>query len=160
MSGLALAAYGTGLLGHMLVKVLLPGYFARQDTSTPVKFGIIALVSNMILNLALIWQFKHAGLALATSLSAFINAGLLVYGLKRSGVMVFEAESGRFFFRILIATLIMLSIVSLITPNIESWFEFGNLERVLRMFFICFVGIGFYIIGLLVLGIKVNQVIR
>jgi len=160
MSGLALAAYGTGLLGHMLVKVLLPGYFARQDTSTPVKFGVIALFSNMILNLALIWHFKHAGLALATSFSAFINAGLLVYGLKSSGVLVFEAEWGRFFFRILIATLIMLSIVSLITPNIENWFEFGNLERVLRMLFICFVGIGFYIIGLLVLGIKVNQVIR
>ena len=160
MSGLALAAYGAGLLGHMLVKVLLPGYFARQETATPVRFGVIALVSNMILNLALIWHFKHAGLALATSFSAFINAGLLIYGLKRSGVLVFEPEFGGFFLRILVATLIMLSIVSLITPNIESWFEFDILERILRMLFISFVGVSFYIICLLGLGIKVRQIIR
>ena len=160
MSGAALAAYGAGLLGHMLVKVLLPGYFARQDTSTPVKFGVIALVSNMILNLALIWHFKHVGLALATSFSAFINAGLLIYGLKRSSVLVFEPGLSRFLFRILIATSIMLLLLSWITPDIESWFEFGNLERVLRMCFICSVGMGSYFVCLLVLGIKVHHVIR
>ena len=80
MAALSLMAYAVGLLGHMLVKVLAPGFFSRQDTASPVKYGVIALLSNMVLNLMLVWQFKHAGLALATSLSAFINAGLLFYG--------------------------------------------------------------------------------
>ena len=77
MAGASLAAYGFGLLGHMLVKVLAPGYFSRQDTKTPVRFGIMTLVANMVLNLILVWHFKHVGLALATSMAAFLNAGLL-----------------------------------------------------------------------------------
>jgi len=61
MAALSLKAYGVGLLGHMIVKVMAPGYFSRQDTSTPVKYGIIALTSNMVLNLILVWYLKHAG---------------------------------------------------------------------------------------------------
>ena len=160
MSGAALAAYGTGLLGHMLTKVLLPGYFARQDTATPVKYGVIALVSNMVLNLTLIWHFKHVGLALATSLSAFINAGLLFYGLKRSGVLLFDSDSYRFCLRIIIATLIMLSILYLVTPSIEIWFNLGVVDRILRMLSICLIGLGVYVFCLLVLGIKIHQIVR
>ncbi|HAB04711.1 MAG TPA: murein biosynthesis integral membrane protein MurJ, partial [Alcanivorax sp.] len=59
-------AYSAGLGAFMLIKILAPGYFARQDTRTPVKIGIIAMVANMALNLALIWPLQHAGLALAT----------------------------------------------------------------------------------------------
>ena len=55
MAGMSLAAYGAGLLGHMLVKVLAPGFFARQDTKTPVKIGLVAMISNVILNL-LLWS--------------------------------------------------------------------------------------------------------
>ncbi len=66
-SGESLRAYSAGLVAFMLIKILAPGYFARQDTRTPVKIGIIAMVANMAFNLALIWPLQHAGLALATS---------------------------------------------------------------------------------------------
>ena len=65
--------------------MVAPGYFARQDTRTPVRVGIIALVANLVLNLALVVPLAHAGLALATSLAAFINAGLLYRGLRLGG---------------------------------------------------------------------------
>ncbi|MCW8901455.1 MAG: murein biosynthesis integral membrane protein MurJ, partial [Gammaproteobacteria bacterium] len=93
MASISLLVYSSGLIGFILVKVLAPGYFARQDTKTPVKVGLIAMVANMIMNVAFVvpmlklgWTAPHAGLALATSISAFINAGLLYRGLKKAGV--------------------------------------------------------------------------
>ena len=89
MAGASLAAYGAGLAGHMLVKVLAPGYFARQDMISPVRFGVIAMVANMGLNLIFIWHFKHVGLAIATTISAFLNAALLYSGLRKLGLINF-----------------------------------------------------------------------
>jgi len=86
MAARSLRAYSLGLMAFMLIKVLAPGYYSRQDTKTPVKIGIWAMAINMVLNLSLIWSLQHAGLALATSLAAFVNAGLLFMGLYRQGV--------------------------------------------------------------------------
>ena len=160
MSGMALAAYGVGLLGHMLVKVLAPGYFARQDTSTPVRYGVIALGSNMLLNMLLIWHLKHAGLALATSISAFINAALLFYGLRKSGVLVLEAGWSRFLGQVLLANIVMLLALYLITPVISMWFEFGLVERIVIMLLICLVGALTYAGCLRITGVTVGQFVR
>ena len=87
MAAASLRAYTLGLGGFMLIKVLAPGYYARQDMKTPVKIGIIAMVSNMVLNVVfvfpLMWYYDmgHVGLALATSASAWINAALLYLSL-------------------------------------------------------------------------------
>jgi putative peptidoglycan lipid II flippase len=86
MATLSLVAYAPGLLGFTLVKVLAPAYYARQDTRTPVRIGIVAMVSNMVMNLLFILPLAHAGLALATTLSGFLNAGLLYRGLRQLGV--------------------------------------------------------------------------
>jgi putative peptidoglycan lipid II flippase len=86
MSAAALQALSGGILAFMLIKVFAPCYYARQDVKTPVKIGIIAMVSNMVFNLMLVWHFKHVGLALASTLSAFLNAGLLYWGLHKTGV--------------------------------------------------------------------------
>ncbi|MCP5202344.1 MAG: murein biosynthesis integral membrane protein MurJ [Gammaproteobacteria bacterium] len=86
MSARSLVAYAGGLLGFILVKVLAPGYFARQDTRTPVRIGMIAMGANMVMNLALVFPLAHAGLALATTLSAYLNALLLWRGLRKQGV--------------------------------------------------------------------------
>lgn len=67
----------------MFIKVLAPGYFARQDMKTPVRIGIWAMASNMLFNLLLVWQFAHVGLAMATSLSALLNVVLLGLGLYK-----------------------------------------------------------------------------
>ena len=84
-SAASLMAYALGLPAFMMIKVLAPHYFARQDTKTPVKIGLIAMLANMAFNLILVWSLDHVGLALATSLSAWLNAGLLLLGLQRRG---------------------------------------------------------------------------
>ena len=78
MAGRSLMAYALGLLGFILVKVLVPGFTSRKDMKTPVRFGIYAMVSNMFLNIILVFPLAHAGLALATSLGAFFNALFLL----------------------------------------------------------------------------------
>ncbi len=84
-SALSLMAYAAGLPAFMMIKVLAPHYFAHQDTKTPVKIGLIAMTANMGLNLILVWSLDHVGLALATSLSAWVNAMLLLRGLHQRG---------------------------------------------------------------------------
>src|SRR5690606_22215910 len=85
-ASMSLQAYSAGVVAFMLIKVLAPGYFARQDTRTPVRIGIIAMVANMVFNLMLVWHLRHVGLALATAMSAWLNAALLYRGLKQAGV--------------------------------------------------------------------------
>ncbi len=160
MASLSLAAYGCGLLGHMLVKVLAPGYFARQDTSTPVRYGVVALVSNMVLNIILIWHLEHAGLALATSLSAFINAGLLYFGLRRADVLQVEPGWVRFLAQVLMANSVMFLALYAMTPAIEEWFRFAFLERFTVMLLICGAGTVIYAASLLVVGFRVKQMVR
>ena len=82
----ALVAYSVGLLGMILVKILAPGFYARQNIVTPVKIGILTLVVTQLLNLIFIVPLKHAGLALAIGLGACLNAGLLYRYLRRHGV--------------------------------------------------------------------------
>jgi putative peptidoglycan lipid II flippase len=80
---LALAGYGTGLLGLVAIKVLAPGYYASQDMKTPMRIAIVALVVTQLLNLVLVPWLKHAGLALSIGLGALVNAGFLLAGLLR-----------------------------------------------------------------------------
>ena len=92
MATLSLRAYAIGLMAFMLIKVLAPGFFARQDMRTPVRIGVIAMLSNMVLNMLFVvplhyyWQIGHVGLAAATSVSAFLNAGLLFIFLRKNGI--------------------------------------------------------------------------
>ena len=158
MASLALSAYGVGLFAQMLVKILLPGYFARQDTSTPVRYGVIALVSNMALNLILIWHLHHVGLALATSISGFINAGLLFFGLRRIGVLQLDSGWWRFLGQVLVANLVMFGAIYIMTP--EQWFSYALLERIALMLLICGAGALIYAASLLLVGIRIRQLVR
>ncbi len=81
----ALAAYALGLPAFVVVKVLVPGFFARGDTSTPVKLGVASLVLNLALNLILIWSLAHVGLALSSSIAAIANCAALAWVLHRRG---------------------------------------------------------------------------
>jgi putative peptidoglycan lipid II flippase len=83
MTRQALIAYSVGLLGLIVVRVLAPGFYARQDIRTPVKIALVTLAATQAMNAALIWPLKHAGLALAISLGACLNAALLYRGLRR-----------------------------------------------------------------------------
>jgi len=158
MANLSLKAYAFGLLGHMLVKVLAPGYFARQDTKTPMKVGVVALVSNMVLNLLLVYPLAHAGLALATSISAFINAALLFAGLYR--LKVYHLTTGWLIFglRILLANLVMLGLLVLLNENIEVWLAWGFWIRMGYLLMMCGLGAGIYLVVLLLSGFRIQQI--
>ena len=160
MSSYSLAAYGVGLLGHMMVKVLAPGYFARQDTRTPVRFGIFALVANIVLNFALVWQFKHVGLAMATSISAFLNASLLLFGLLRGGVLRFSAGWKSFLLQVSISSLVMLLVLYLMLPGMDFWFSEGFFSRMVTIVLICFAGAVSYAAVLFCTGFRYQQLIR
>ena len=87
----ALMAYSVGLVGMILVKILAPGFYARQNIVTPVKIGILTLAATQAMNLAFIVPLKHAGLALAIGLGACLNAGLLYRLLRKNGIFVPQA---------------------------------------------------------------------
>jgi putative peptidoglycan lipid II flippase len=153
-ASLSLQAYGLGLLGFMLVKVLAPGYFARQDTKTPVKVGIKSMVANMVLNLALIVPFAHVGLALATSLSAALNAGLLWFGLQRDGV--YQPQKGWLLFlvRLAVASALMLMSILWLNKDLAQWLVWGWQQRTLHLSLLVVVGMGAYFGALLIMGLR------
>jgi len=91
-TSLALVAFSCGLPAHVLVKVLVPGFFAREDTVTPVRIAAVCLVSNVVLNLVLMGPLGHVGIATATAVSAWLNAGLLAFTLHRRGHFRLDAR--------------------------------------------------------------------
>ncbi|MGJ8668633.1 MAG: murein biosynthesis integral membrane protein MurJ [Oceanococcus sp.] len=161
MSGYSLMAYAFGLLGFSLVKIAAPAYFARQDTRTPVVIGIKALLIGMSFNLIgvlvalhLQWKAPHLVLAIGTSLGAFVNAGLLLRGLKRSGVYRSECSWGRVCGQYLIASMLMAAVLWGLNPTQGWWFEAGALERGVRLLGIILAGVGTYFFALLALGLR------
>jgi putative peptidoglycan lipid II flippase len=146
MASLSLRAYSLGLVAFMLIKVLAPGYYARQDTATPVKIGIIAMAANMVMNLAfvlpLLWYFNvgHLGLALATSASAWLNAGLLLRGLMRQGVFSWQPGWSSYTLRLLVATAAMSAAVLLLGKDMALWLDWEWQRRAMEMALLCGAG--------------------
>ena len=144
MSAAALQALSGGILAFMLIKVFAPGYFSRQDTRTPVKIGIIAMVANMVFNLILVLGFNmaHVGLSLASTLSAFLNAGLLYWGLHRKGVYRIERHWIPVLLRYLLANAVMAAVLLAITPAMAWWTAagHGNWIKVVYILGICAAG--------------------
>ena len=103
----ALAAYALGLPAYVLVKIYAPGFFARGDTATPVKVGFAAVAMNLALNLILTRYLSHVGVALATALSAWFNAGMLGWLLNRRGQMILDRQLRRRFPRLILAAALM-----------------------------------------------------
>lgn len=157
MSAASLRAYSAGLLAFMLIKVLAPGFFARQDTRTPVKIGVIAMVANMVFNLLLIMPLAHVGLALATSLSAWLNAVLLWRGLKKEGAWVAQPRWARFGLQLLLANGALAAVVVYLKQPVPSWLAMGGLERAWEMAVLVFVGVVVYFVALAVTGVRVRH---
>ena len=137
MSAASLRAYAPGLLGFILVKVLAPGYFARQDTRTPVRAGLQALTFGMVLSVVFVlvllrtrWAPAHAGIAAATSCSALVNAGLLFVGLKRERVYRAAAGWPALAWRIAVPSVVMALAVLGGLELAGDWFEMSALTRI------------------------------
>ncbi|MFT6124974.1 MAG: putative peptidoglycan lipid II flippase [Shewanella sp.] len=154
MASYSLVAYGCGLLSFMMIKVLAPGYYSRQDTKTPVKYGIIAMVSNMVFNLIFAIPFGYVGLAIATSMSALLNAGLLYRGLHKAGVYQMSRQTLFFSFKVIISTALMAIGIVYFMPQQSTWLEWHTFERMFMLIELIVGGAVIYLLSLLALGVR------
>lgn len=161
MSRIALMAYSVGLVGFSLVKILAPGFYARQDTRTPVRVGFIAMGVNAALNLVfvgtMIWQdfaAPHAGLALATGIAALVNAALLYKGLRAR--RAFDALPGWLVFaaRVTLATTVMGIAIGILAGPLSGWLEAGTVDRILRLALVVAGGVAAYTAALFLAGFR------
>lgn len=159
-SALALQAYSLGVLTFMLIKVLAPGFFSRQDMKTPVKIAVICMVANMGMNLALIWPLKHMGLALATSLSAILNASLLLWGLRKAGVYTPSEGWVVFLARLLVACAVMVAMVLWLDVPVEHWQAWDWFERALHVTLLVVVGVAVFAGALFAAGLRIRHLRR
>jgi putative peptidoglycan lipid II flippase len=130
----AVAAYSIGLIGMILVKILAPGFYARQNIATPVKIGILTLVATQAMNLAFIGFLRHAGLALAIGLGACLNAGLLYFFLRRD--KVYAPQPGWPVFLLKVAASVgFMAVVLFTTMGEASWWLSAPWQRKLPAIF-------------------------
>lgn len=157
MATLSLRAYAIGLVAFMLIKVLAPGFFARQDMRTPVRIGVIAMLSNMVLNLLFVvplhyyWQIGHVGLAAATSVSAFLNAGLLFIFLRKNGIYRPSGQWLKFAGRLIGSVVLMVLVLMVVADWLDIlnqsvwqqlpwWQRSGNLVGLCATGFVAYAG--------------------
>jgi putative peptidoglycan lipid II flippase len=152
----SLQAYAIGLIAHMGIKIFAPGYFSRQDTKTPVKIGIIAMATNMILNLVLVFGFDmgHVGLALATSLAAFLNAGLLYWGLRQQKLIQNQPGWLLFTVRLLFANAVMVGFLVFFAGDWQLWLDWDWMARTGRLAVLCIGGLLAYTASLYLTGMR------
>jgi len=167
LSSLSLMAYASGLMGFILVKVLAPGFYARQDTRTPVKIGIQAMVANMGLNILFVtplymMDFKgaHTGLALATAASAYINAFLLYHTLRKNGF--YQPQKGwmKMLAQVTFACTAMAALLIYASPPLETWLAWTTLERAGSLTMWVFAGFSCYLVSLLITGVKLKSFLK
>ena len=140
----------------MSIKILAPGFYSRQDTSTPVRIGVIAMVANMVLNYLLVFvlDLAHAGLLLATSLAAFLNAGLLLRALIKAGVFQFQPGWSRFVMRLGFSTAMLALSLNYLVDDWQMWIDWSRLTQVVRLAVLCIGGFLVYSISLYACGIR------
>ena len=161
MAGLALQMFAIALPGFVLVKVLAPAFFAHQDTQTPFRYAVVAVVVNLVGSLATFQSLGHVGLALATALSAWTHAGLLYHGLQRRGWVRLDATLVFVMLRTALACgglaaglifgMIWLNGAELTT---QQWLALPSVERGVQVALVCVVGLAGYLAILLLLGVR------
>ena len=140
-TALALQAYAVGLPAYLLVKALTPPYFAQADTRAPVIAGLWAMAANLLLNLVLMQFLLHAGLALGTALSAWLNVALLARGLRRRGLMAADARLKRTLVGTAIASLAMGAACLLLASLLAARLAGAELERIAALALLVLVGL-------------------
>lgn len=151
-AAVALVAYASGLPAYVVIKVLTPGFFARQNTKTPVKIAVFSLILNTSLNLILIGPLAHVGLALATSIAAWVNAALLYYYLRRDGHFILDDRLKSRLWRIIASTLLMGGMLILLIPLLKEGFSVGGWNRIQSLIILVIAGKVSYILASLLLG--------
>jgi len=159
MTALALQCMSAGVISFMLIKVFAPGFYAQQDTRTPVRVGLMAVAANAILNVVFIgffklihWEAEHMALALASSGSALVNAGMLYFYLHQRNIFRFGAHWKKLFLQYGIANAAMIAALwyglSWYNGDVSQWI------RILEVAGLCVIGVVAYGIGLLATGFR------
>ena len=154
---LGVVAYSVGLVSFMLIKVLAPGFYSRQDTKTPVRIGIVTLVLNMVFNIMLAPFIGYLGLALATSMSASCNAYLLYRQLKKENVYQFSSMSGYFTLKCLLASVTMGALVWF-TSRHYDWPSWHFSEQVMLLVVLLIIAVVSYFFMLFLMGVRLNTI--
>lgn len=149
-----LAAFAVGLPAYVLIKVLQAGYFAREDTKSPMKIALVTVSVNIVASLCLFPIFSFVGIAIATSIAGWVNVLLLVIGLR--GRMGLGPERRGKLTRTFFAAAVMGAVVWFANLGLESWFDGAQWQRVVAMLLV--VGVGFSAYALLALGLKATSV--
>jgi len=156
----AVLAYSLGLIGLVMVKVLAPGFYARQDIRTPVKIAIVTLALTQVMNFAFVWPLQHAGLALAIGLGACINAALLLRGLLRRDIYRPQPGWPVFLLKLAIAVYIMGAMLWLASGSDASWLAMGAATRAVNLTGVVLLGAASYFMVLWLLGFRLADFSR
>jgi putative peptidoglycan lipid II flippase len=156
----ALIAYAAGLAGIILVKILAPGFYARQNIRTPVKVALATLAVTQLLNVLLVPWLKHAGLALAISLGACFNAAWLWYLMRRSGAYVPEPGWGAFLMKLAVALYLMGGALWYSMGSESSWFAIAAAPRAGKLALVIAAGTAAYFGSLWLMGLRLRQFVR
>ena len=156
----ALVAYSVGLLGLILVKVLAPGFYARQNIRTPVKIGIVALVATQAMNFAFMGFFQHAGLALAIALGACINAAMLYFKLRQFNIYSPLPGWRLFAFKIVLAIAAMSACLWFAAGSDAVWLHASGLVKVARLVGVVLLGAATYFAALWLLGFRPRDFVQ
>jgi len=161
MAAYSLMAYSLGLPAFILIKILANGFYARQDTKTPVRIGIRAMCLNMFLNVVFVLSMlnsdfvaPHVGLALATTASAYFNAAMLALTLKKSAIINQFNTLGPFLLKILFASCAMSLTIVLLSPEFELWSQWRWFERVYQLSILIVPAILCYALMLWIMGFR------
>ena len=161
MTAVSLQAFSLGLLGFSFVKILAPAYFAREDTRAPVRIGLVALAVNFVLSLVLVYLLSragyaatHAGLALATSVAAILNAWLLYHGLRRDRIIGRTRGWPVFLGRIVLANAAMVYVLWRMARPVDWWLASSLLDRAMWLAATIGVGGAVYFGALFLLGLR------
>ena len=160
MTQRALVAYSVGLMGLIVVKVLAPGFYSRQDIKTPVKIAIITLIMTQVMNLAFIGPLKHAGLALSIGLAACLNASLLYWQLRKQKIFQPQPGWALFLTKLVIAVLVMSAVLIGVMWLMPAWDQGNMLERLLRLAAVVVAGVVAYFGVLAGLGFRPRDFAR
>ncbi len=155
----ALAGYSIGLIGIIAVKVLAPGFYARQDIRTPVKIGIVTLVATQLMNLLFVFglQLHHAGLALAIGLGACFNSAVLFYLLRKRSIYRPEPGWGRFFVKVCIALLALALALRFGMGSEQHWLTTHGWTRIIHLSWLVLLGVAVYFAVLFALGFRLKD---
>jgi putative peptidoglycan lipid II flippase len=159
MSGRALIAFAVGLPGFILVKVLAPGFYARQDTKTPVKAATISVIANVVFAVLLVTPLAHVGLALAIALGGWVNAGLLYVWLRHQGIYHPGRGWAKFYLQVLLSTAALAALLWWGVPDAKVWAVSRAMQRVETLAFWVGAGIAVYFLSVLAVGLRPRHLV-